>query len=226
VIALRPPKIDDRLYVVVPFSVASATQPSLIDGSFAATLAYDALLRWPDLHRVDPLRVHDLVARRRARPASLAEAIEVARSANAGKLLWGELHQRGTRTVIRGVLYDVRHPDAQPREATVGMPSLDDSLAARFAALVDTLVANGLPRPPVGGSHPFAAVSEYTAGTAALYGWDLRAAQPHFRAALDHEPNYPAAALKLAEVSQWLETPPDQWSASARLAADAAELPR
>ncbi len=219
-LGLRGPQLDAGLYVVAPFNVSGRPTALTLDGASVATLAYDALRSWPDLLRVDPLRVNDLISRRGGPPASLDEALELARSVRAARLVWGDMHERAGRTVIRGVLYDVANPRAAPREASVTFRSgNDDSLSLRFTALVDSLIAGAQPRPSVGSIKPFAAVSAYAAGVSALNGWDLRAAQRHFRAALEAEPNYPAASLRFAQVSQWLRVPSSEWRAAAAAAA-------
>jgi eukaryotic-like serine/threonine-protein kinase len=204
--------MDPELYAVAPFNVANGASGLAFDGGATATLVYDALRRWPDLKRVDPLRVNDLISRTGKAPTSLAEAMSIARAMRAGKLLWGELHEQGGRTVIRGVLYDLTATSSQTNEASIALTARgDDSLSIRFAALVDSLVAGAQPRPAAGSSHAFAAVRAYAAGISAMNSWDLRKARNDFATALESEPQYAAANLRLAQVSQWLRTPAAGW---------------
>jgi len=126
---------------------------------------------------------------------------------------------------VRAALYNVRSPRAPLDEREISLPlEGDDRIPIRFEQLVDSLLGQGQPTPPLGGRHPFATVQAYLAGTRALSTWDLPEARRRFGEAFEREPGYDAAALRYAQSSAWLEAHPAEWLPAAEAAATGADL--
>jgi len=211
----RGSSLDAGLYLVAPFAVRDAAPPGL-SGDESQLALYDAVSRWKDVRLVDGLRVRDLVARRGAAIARLGDALDVARAAGAGRLLWGEVVPRGDSVEITAGVYDVSRSGAAVRSHTIGMgaPRRGGTLTARFRALADSLLLGGAGSG--GGVAPqtdrLAALLAYDSGQAALGAWDLPGAADGFRHAVAVDPDFPDANFWLAQVLVWNGAPSDVWS--------------
>src|SRR5439155_13248401 len=225
--------LDAGLYLVAPFAVRDAAPPGL-SGDESQLALYDAVSRWKDVRLVDGLRVRDLVARRGrgGAIARLGDALEVARAAGAGRLLWGEVVPRGDSVEITAGVYDVSRSGAAVRSHTIGMgtPRRGGTLTARFRALADSLLLGGAGSG--GGVAPqtdrLAALLAYDSGQVALGAWDLPGAAEGFRHAVAVDPDFPDANFWLAQVLVWNGAPSDVWSppASRALASPRGLAPR
>ncbi len=190
--------LDPGLYLVAPFA-SRAGVPTGLSGDACELALHDAVSRWKDVRLVDGLRAHDLVARRAAPVARLGDALELARTAGAGRLLWGEVTPHGDSVEITAGVYDVA------RAGTGGGGGSAASL----------------------GTDRLSALLAYDSGHAALAGWDLAGAAMGFRHAVAQDADFPDANYQLAQVLAWGGAPSEEWSAyAARAVASARGLGR
>ncbi len=223
--------LDAGLYLVAPFAVRDAAPPGL-SGDESQLALYDAVSRWKDVRLVDGLRVRDLVARRGGPIAQLRDALDVARAAGAGRLLWGEVVPRGDSVAVTAGVYDVGRSGTAVRSHTVWVATSRDGhlLSARFRALADSLLLGGAGS---GGAlapqtNRLAAQLAYDSGQASLGAWDLPGAADGFRHAVAVDPDFPDANFWLAQVLVWNGAPSEVWSppASRALASPRGLAPR
>jgi serine/threonine-protein kinase len=142
VLALQPPRmrLDDSLYVVLPFRHRGDTPAPLLQGDQCGSLLHDALRRWRDISVVDPLWVSDARARAGDQPLTLETGLALARVRGAGAMLAGEVWQVGESVYVRGALYDVARHGRAIRQHTVSIaPDLSDA-NVQFERLASELV--------------------------------------------------------------------------------------
>jgi tetratricopeptide (TPR) repeat protein len=209
----RGDALDPGLHAVIPFSLEEKSPVGDLDGAAAARYLSRALGRWRDLRQVDPMRVGDAVERL-GQPRTLRDAIAVARDLGAGRLVWGDLWARGDSAEVRAGLYDVAR-GRELRTARIIMGLEVVNAAAAFDTLGETLTL-GRTGDVVTGSGALAtriseALVRYEAGHRALTDWQLKAANRHFRAALDLDPEFAHAALWSAQVQAWGGAEPGEW---------------
>ena len=199
-------RLDPALYAVVPFGHVGGGAARLMDGNQCEQLLYDAFSRWTDIRLVNGMQVSDAGQRAGAGgPASLGEALRVARAVGAGTLAWGEVREFQGRLFVRGALYDARDGGRLREHQVEVAPDLADA-GARFAELADSLIAGGEPRATAAGAMGTRSVRAwraYARGHAALRAWDLAAAADAFRDAVAADPDYAQAHLWLAQTASW-----------------------
>ena len=206
-------RLDPKLYLVAPFAVTGAAPPGL-GGDESEVALYDAVSRWKDVRLVDRLHVRDLVARRGGTIARLADALDIARSAGAGRLLWAEVVPRRDSVEITAGVYDVRRRGAALRSRMVRVPASPADLDARFRELADSLLlagvgshASGTPR-----TDRLEALLAYDSGQIALGAWDLPRAADGFRHAVAVDADFPDANFWLAQVLVWSGASAEDWN--------------
>ncbi|OLC45186.1 MAG: hypothetical protein AUH68_04925 [Gemmatimonadetes bacterium 13_1_40CM_4_69_5] len=198
-------RLDPKLYLVAPFAVTGAAPPGL-GGDESEVALYDAVSRWKDVRLVDRLHVRDLVARRGGTIARLADALDIARSAGAGRLLWAEVVPRRDSVEITAGVYDVRRRGAALRSRMVRVPASPADLDARFRELADSLLLAG-PR-----TDRLEALLAYDSGQIALGAWDLPRAADGFRHAVAVDADFPDANFWLAQVLVWSGASAEDWN--------------
>jgi tRNA A-37 threonylcarbamoyl transferase component Bud32/tetratricopeptide (TPR) repeat protein len=205
--------LDPGLHAVIPFAVDDESALGNLDGAAAARYLSRALGRWEDVRLVDPVRVVDAVARR-GQPQNLGDAIAVARDLGAGRLVWGDLWTRGDSAEVRAGVYDVtRGREVRSARMIMGLGVVN--AAAAFDTLGENLTL-GNHRGAAAGSGALAtrvseALRRYEAGHQALSEWELQAADGHFRAALELDPEFAQAALWSAQAQAWRGAEPRDW---------------
>jgi hypothetical protein len=181
---------------------------------------YDAFSQWRGLPLIADTRVAQAISDRGGAPATENEALSLARSLGAGKLVWGQATGQPGRVIVRVHIYDVGAKESKDEFRFVD--STSDGSAYALAA-VRLLQVPDRPRAAEGGdglTNNFLAWSAYGRGHVALKKWDLLVAEREFRAAIDADPAYTPARLWLAQLLEW-KTPQqsDEWREHARRAA-------
>jgi protein kinase-like protein len=209
--------IDPGLHAVLPFALEANSAPGGLDGAAVARHLGRAMGFWRDVRLVDPMRTSDAVDREGA-PRTLRDALSVARTLGAGRLLWGDIWNRGDSVEVRAALYDVGR-GREVRRATVMMGADVTNMGRLFEALSDSLTL-GTPRdraaaPGARGTRVREAFLHYEAGHHALSTWDLVRAEHEFQRASERDPEFAQAALWAAQSMAWRGAEPGEWRASA-----------
>ena len=208
--------LNPSLYTIVPFDHRGEVAPTL-DGDKCQLLLLTAFKRWEDVTVLSEPLVNDYRAQRGFAPFTLSSSLALALRRGSAWLVWGTVWELGDSTVVSAQLYDVRSGSSD-REYTIRIaPDLSDA-GEKFAVLADSLL--GVSRPPASnrsavGTHKRDAWRAYADGQAALGRWNLEDAEDAFRRAAAIDPQYPEAALWLAQVREWLGRPADTWRRSA-----------
>jgi tetratricopeptide (TPR) repeat protein len=216
--------VDRSLYVVVPFRHRGAAAPELLDGDQCELRLYEELGHWADVKLVNELLLHDARSQVGHAPATLEQAVELARRVGAGRMIWGEVSGFRDSIQVNAILYDVARGSELRRYGVPVNASLDDA-TARFRELADSLLLEGSKVPPADagsrGTRSLSAFLAYDSGHAALARWDLPAAAAAFDQATQIDSTFPQANLWLAQVRDWRGAPAAEWSGQAALAAAA-----
>ena len=218
--------LDRSLYLVASFEHRGTAAPGLLDGDKCELLLHSAFTRWDGVTVIGQPVANDSRARDGFQPATLERALAQARALHSGWLVWGQVWQLEDSNVVRAGLYDVARGRAE-REFTIRV-ALDLSDAdAKFAQLADSLLL-GVAGPPASrsgamGTRSLPAFQAYADGQAALARWNLDSAARAFAGALAVDPQYPQAALWLAQVYQWTRRPVGTWQRPASLAVAASD---
>jgi serine/threonine-protein kinase len=215
---VREAPLDTSMYIVLPFEHRNGAAPGLT-GDKCGLLAYDALARWADLRLVSDLRVNDLRARRPG-PPTFSSALELAREAGAGILVWGDVDEIGDSVIVHAALYDVARRGATIRERRAAVRRDLADVGQRFNALMDSLLLGSRRVRAAGdgalGTRSLRASMAYDSAQAALDRWDFAAAVRGLREAADADREYAHAFLWLAQVQSWMpNVPAAEWHAAA-----------
>ena len=218
--------LDRSLYLVASFEHRGAAAPALLDGDKCELLLHSAFTRWEGVTVIGQPLVNDSRARDDFQPSTLERALATAREYRSGWLVWGQVWQFEDSNVVRAGLYDVRRGRAV-REVTVKV-ALDLSDAdVKFTQLADSLLLGVAGQPALRSgtisTRNLPAFQAYADGHAALARWELELAAKAFTRALVADPQFPQAALWLAQVQQWAGRPAGAWRRPAALAAEAGE---
>jgi tRNA A-37 threonylcarbamoyl transferase component Bud32 len=205
--------IDPGLHAVLPFAVEGSSASGNLDGGAVARHLGRAMGFWRDMRLVDALRATDAVDRHGAL-RTLSDALAIARALGAGRLLWGDIWNRGDSIEVRATLYDVRS-EREERTARVMMGAEVTNIGPAFEALSDSLALGSLreraAKPAARGTRVRQAFVQYEAGHHALGTWDLVTAERAFRGASELDPEFAQAALMLAQVLAWTGAKPAEW---------------
>jgi tetratricopeptide (TPR) repeat protein len=208
------PPVDPARLAIAPFLHHHGAAPMLLTGEQCARIIREAFSRWDDVSLVDSRWMDDRLSRLPEEPA-LDDLLKVARQANAGRLVSGEVWPFRDSLRIRGVLYDTRRGGRIIRERTISISASMEQLEARFQELADSLL---LDRPQTGvaaggalGTRLIVAWQAYDSAHAALARWELDAAVAGFRLALERDPGYGLAHLWLAQTQSWMGRPTESW---------------
>lgn len=205
----RPnPPLDDRTWIVVPFSnVTHATDGDWLTGA-SVNLLYLDMSRWSDIRVIDDERVADLIRSvpetRANAQLTLQSALAVARHAGAGWLVMGDVLRVGNRTELVGKIFDVR--SGQRLRTVRQVVTHPDSIMAAFNRLARAVLNVD---PPPGstlggvGTTSIQAYQAYVLGVGHLNRWFLDSAQAQFRKALELDSLFALAHYKLALLYGW-----------------------
>jgi tetratricopeptide (TPR) repeat protein/TolB-like protein len=204
---LAPP-LDDRTWIVVPFSnVANAADIDWLKNA-SVNLLYLDMSKWRDIRVIDDERVADLMREvpeiRAGQALTLQTGMAVARRAGAGKLVMGDLLKVGNRTQVVAKVFDVR--SGQRLRSVRGETSNADSLMGIFGALARGILNA---EPPAGtslgtvGTTSLDAYRFYVAGIGALNRVDLDSADYYFTRAVAADSTFALAHYKLSVVLGW-----------------------
>ena len=214
---------DTSMLVILPFAgTDAATQHMAMKTTDAL---YEAFRRWDGLNLVPDLQVNEAVSKNGRSPATLTEALALARNLSAGRLVWGHIVSVGDTVGPRAELYDVMRPFTSSKEVMI-----DPHLGSRAysAAAVQLLAPRDRPVSAAGGddlTRSYVAWQAYNQGHIALRDWNLPQARSWFDEAVSADPQYAVARLWLGQVMEW-QTPllPERWREHAERAA--ADVPR
>jgi serine/threonine protein kinase len=188
--------LDSARIAIVPFSGLDGS------GRDFATNLYDELSSWKELPLVSDTKVAETV-KMRGTPRTEAEAVSIARTLGAGKLVWGAVNKDSAETRIRVRLYDVasgERSDDFAADATARESPSYRGIATRVLA--------GPNRPPAAsscdsGTRSFNAWSACGRGHVALKNWNVGQAEREFAVALAADPEYAPVSLWLAQIESW-----------------------
>lgn len=192
---------DTTLYVVVPFSDKTHNTSSAAQD--AAAHLYSALQQWKELKLIPDSRVSELLGPLGTK-ITLADALKIGRSVGAGRVIWGSLGAGSEPT--QASLYDTRSGELITEDALRLAENSNDTPVA-YASLTTSLLG-GRNRPEAArggefGTRNFQAWREYNAGHAELANWNLQAAEKHFVAAAEIDPDYAQAQLWQTVIRGW-----------------------
>ena len=208
------PKLDESLYMVIPFRHRAGSAPLLLTGDQCESLLHDALARWRGVQMVDPLWVAD-ARLRRGGSNSLNAGMAIARERRAGRVVLGEVWQFKDTIYVRGLLYDPSGSSRLIREHAIRIAPDLSNAQVRFQELADSLLvggstATGAP-PSAAGRLSLPAWRAFQDAYAAMQRWDLDSAKAKLQQALAIDPGYAAAELSLAEVMAWSGEDAKSW---------------
>jgi serine/threonine protein kinase/tetratricopeptide (TPR) repeat protein len=202
------PALDSSRIVLLPLTDLAGAHV----GGGVAERMYDAFSQWRGLQLVADTRVAQAISDRGGAPTTENEALSLAQSLGAGKLVWGHATGQPGRANVRVHLYDVG-----TRESKGELRFVDSTSDARVYALAAMRLLQIPDRPPAadggdGLTDNYIAWSAYGRGHVALKEWDLPVAEREFRAAINADPAYTPARLWLAQLLEW-KTPQksDEW---------------
>ena len=209
--------MDPGLHAIVPFTVEGRGMPPTLDGATVARYLGPAMKFWREVRLVEPIRAGDAVARH-GPLRTLRDALDVARDLGAGRLVWGDLWNRGDSIEIRAALYNVA-TGREERAARVMIEADDGDVLGAMDKLSASLVLGTTPDrsgvSAVRGTRVREAFLRYDAGQRALAAWDLDRAAEEFRTAMELDPQYAHAGLMRAQVMQWSGASPGEWRVAA-----------
>ena len=210
------PTLDSSRIVILPL----ADQGGAHVGGVVAERMYDAFSQWRGLALVADTKVAQAISDRGGTPTTENEALSLARSLGAGRLVWGHAAGQRGHATVRVHLYDVGTNESKDEFRFID--STSDGSAYAVAAM-RLLQVPDRPRAAEGGdglTSNFVAWSAYGRGHVALKKWDLPVAEREFRVAIGADPAYTPARLWLAQLLEW-RTPQqsDEWRDHARRAA-------
>jgi DNA-binding SARP family transcriptional activator len=214
--------VNASVYIVLPFAQRGA---SPVTPDQAELLLHDAFSRWTDLQLVDAQRTRDLLSRG-GPPQSLREARRIARSAGAGRLVWGEITPLGDSILVRAALYDVTRSGDPVHSGTIRVGKDLRGVSARFGSLAWSLLGRTGDARDATGTTSLAAWQAYQRGRLAMSRWELELAATELARSVALDPGFAAAHLWLAQAVAWGGlTDKAHWRMNAaRALADSAEL--
>lgn len=214
--------VNESVYIVLPFAQRGA---SPVTPDQAELLLHDAFSRWSDLKLVDAQRTRDLLSRSGA-PRNLREARRIARSAGAGRLVWGEITPLGDSILVRAALYEVTRGGDPVQAGTIRVGSDLRGVSARFGSLAWSLLGRTGDAREATGTTSLAAWQAYQRGRLAMSRWELELAAGELARAAALDPGFAAAHLWLAQAVAWggLSEKAHWRMNAARALADSAEL--
>jgi serine/threonine protein kinase/tetratricopeptide (TPR) repeat protein len=209
---------DPSKLVILPFAETDKATHGL--ATQASDGLYEAFRRWDGLNVVTDLQVNEAVSKNGRAPATLTEALALARSLGAGRLVWGHIVSSGDTVGPRAELYDVSQPSSSTKEVMID-PSLGSN--AFSSAVLQLLAPLNRPATALGGdglTRNYLAWQAYNRGHIALRSWDLARAQAEFDTAVTADPRYPVARLWQGQLVEW-QAPgqPERWREHAERAA-------
>jgi serine/threonine protein kinase len=195
------PSVDSSLFVVLPFAGPAGASGNV--GGQAADALYEALQAWEGLNLVPDLKVSEAVVENGRAPATLSEALAVARRLGAGHLVWGHVVARRDSVLPRAELYDLTRPTRSTKEVLIDSKRGSSAYAA---AAMQLLALPNRPTAALGGdglTRNYAAWQAYNRGHIALRRWDLASAHDEFEEAVQADASYPVARLWLGQILAW-----------------------
>ena len=210
--------LDPSTFAVVPFTGLGPSS----DSAATTERVTEALGEWDGVRVVDGRRVREALSERKGSNTRLRDAIAVARSLGAGRLVWGEGTTFGDSVTLRASLYDAAS-GRQIRTAAISYPARGAAPASEFQQLANRLLRSRDELPPPGASprrQSFPAWTAYDEGRVAASAWDLARAEQRFSEALRIDPDHAQAQLWLGRLKMWTGRAPDEWRANARRAVE------
>lgn len=221
------PPLDQARYAVLPFQTIEPIRSRLLNGGAAQELVADILVRIPEHKVISTLTTAG--ALEGITSLTAAQALEVARDLNAGRAVWGQVREVADTILVTGILYDV-NSGKELESSTIRLLAFElgiGTLSQRFAELTYKLVLPGAPLPETANAilaaKSTASWRLLATGDSALAAWNLVLADRKYREALELDPGYPDANLRLAQISEWQDAPAESWLAFARSAAGATD---
>jgi serine/threonine-protein kinase len=220
--------LDPDLLAILPFRMTGATTPSTEE--LAADIAELLYVRFPG--GVGPRAVHPAAVAAalgklgpRGAAPGLEDALEVARSLGAGRLLLGQIGRADDQIVLSAALH--RLPGGSEVARTQAITGPPDSLLPLVDRLAAELLSRGAGEPEQRLSDlvttDLSALRSYLAGKREFSRGRYTAAAHHFNDALDIDSTFALAALGLTTTGAFVRTEgttrgkPLAWAARARL---------
>ncbi|MFN8572783.1 MAG: serine/threonine-protein kinase [Gemmatimonadaceae bacterium] len=213
-----PEPLDAQLFAVLPFAGGDESNAASMDGVGAARLVTDALSRWRGVRLADDMRVRDAVARRGGESLTLSQALALARSLGAGRLVWGSVGHVTTGTEVRISVFAASGRPSEPlatsRRVFSNAVPLLDSVSAMTDELLTRVVGGGAER-VVAGTRDADALAAYLAAQAQLSSFNLDSAVTLFARAGRLDTTFARAQYWFAQSLSWSGKDTRTWEAPA-----------
>lgn len=211
-----PRALDDKTYIVLPFTNVSRAPDADWLGDAAVNMLSMDMARWQDIKVIDDRRVADYLRESRVPPGtrlSMSDALGVAKRAGAGRMIIGDVLKVGNRTTITATL--VNASDGKTIRSAREETSVADSLMSVFGKISRQILAVPASDANAGsvGTTSVGAYKEYVAGNQALNRFDAPEAKKRYEAALKLDSSFALAHYKWAMAAGY-----DQKAAAERAA--------
>ena len=211
--------VDTARYAVLPFEITGGLAGDLV----IEQSVHDALGQWTGIKVADHFQIEDALVRDPPSGSlNVTEASKLSLAVGAGRYIRGEVSPSGDSLRIHAGLWDAATGRGLLGDATVKLGQDRTRTDSVIADLVSRLL---LPSAGLGersglsgGSRSLPARRAFALGDARIREWDLEAADSSFVMALGHDPEYAQAALWLAQVRSWNNTPAPRWKFAAEKA--------
>jgi serine/threonine protein kinase/tetratricopeptide (TPR) repeat protein len=213
---------DTARFIVIPSQNDAA--PGISGVEPATQKLYEAFTAWKGLRLVSDAAVDEAMRGEGRAPATLGEALQIARRLGAGKMIWTR-GVGGSAHSLRAEMFDVAEGASTGR-----FTLLDDSSGshdfARAAMLFAAIPSRAsLAEDGDGLTTSFDAWTAYNRAHVALTEWNLTEAAKRFAQAAAADPGFPVADLWLAQVQAWTNPSGGDWRARAAKADLDSRLP-
>lgn len=216
--------LDSTLYVVLPFTYGGGVRDSLNED----LLVRDAISRWDGVAVVEPLQVHEALARMEG-PLDTDGAAALTRAYGSARFLRGQVTPVGDSLRIQTTMYDAsaRRPvvlTSVQRRVTRAPGAVEKALAEMVEEVLLSPNRKASVAQP-GGSYSVPARRAFAEGLEAMRAWDLQRADSQFERAAAFDEDYGRARLWLGLIRSWARTDTALWRPLARrVLQDSADL--
>jgi hypothetical protein len=196
-----PAPVDTTVYAVYPVISRDGAEPP----RDLTPLVHDAVSAWTGLRVVDPSVVQGYFASRPG-PWSVQHASDFARSAGAGRFVWGESAPVGDSIRVHLRVSDVAGRGLVLNDRVLYLPAVASAADSAFARAADALllrssIAGARLNPKASRSLP--AQQAYHLAWRWLGSWELDSAVRYLERAVGHDAQFGQAHLWLAIVRAW-----------------------
>ncbi|HWP39116.1 MAG TPA: protein kinase [Gemmatimonadales bacterium] len=210
------PALDESSFVVAPFVHRSGAVPALFTGDVCEFHLSHVLQGFRGISVASKWRVRE-AAGKPDEQVGHDGWLDLARELESGRLVEGEVSQRGDTIALTAELWDARRRERVSVARAQFIWGVDD-VAAVFTRLGAQLL--GVPTDSVGRpvTADVRASAAFVDARKALARWDLAAAELGFRRAVELDPQFADGHLWLGQTLSWLGRPSADWGAAVRRA--------